>query len=110
MDVYSRKVLSWRISTTLDADFCMAALKEALVLYGTPAIFNTDQGCRFMSYGFIKILKDAHAEISMDCQGRWRDDTYAERLWKSLKYEDIYLRAFENVRELKRDLPVFSIL
>ena len=104
LDVYSRKVLSWRISTTLDADFCMEALKEALVLYGTPAIFNTDQGCQFTSYGFIKILKDANVEISMDGQGRWRDNIYAERLWKSLKYEDIYLRSYENVRELKKGI------
>ena len=101
MDLYSRKVLTWKISTTLDADFCVEALKEALALYGAPAIFNTDQGCQFTSYAFIKVLKDAHVEISMDGQGRWRDNIYVERLWRSLKYEDIYLKAYENVRDLK---------
>jgi len=101
MDVYSRKVLSWRISTTLDADFCVEALKDALVRYGAPAIFNTDQGCQFTSYAFIKVLKEANVEISMDGQGRWRDNIYVERLWRSLKYEDIYMKAYENVRDLK---------
>ena len=102
MDVYSRKVLSWKISTTLDSAFCIDALKEAMAVYGIPAIFNTDQGCQFTSYDFIKILKDAGVEISMDGQGRWMDNIYIERLWRSLKYEDIYLKSYENVRELKK--------
>ncbi|MDC7243780.1 MAG: IS3 family transposase [Sphaerochaetaceae bacterium] len=107
MDVYSRKVLSWKISTTLDADFCIEALKEALALHGTPAIFNTDQGCQFTSYGFIKVLKDHHIQVSMDGQGRWKDNIFIERLWKSLKYEDFYLKSYENVRELKKGIQKY---
>ena len=102
MDIYSRKVLTWKISTTLDSEFCIAAVKEALAKYGTPAIFNTDQGCQFTSYAFLKPLHEAGVRISMDGQGSWRDNIYVERLWRSLKYEDIYLRSYENVRELKK--------
>lgn len=104
MDIYSRKVLSWRISQTLDADFCIEALKEAFKRYGSPAIFNTDQGCQFTSYRFIRELKESNVRISMDGQGRWRDNIYVERFWKSLKYEDIYLRSYENLKELKKGL------
>jgi len=101
MDLFSRKVLSWRISVSMDAEFCIDALKEALRIYGVPAIFNTDQGSQFTSYGFIQVLKDFRIQISMDGQGRWRDNIYVERLWRSLKYEDIYLKSYETVRELK---------
>lgn len=104
MDVYSRKVLSWRISLSMDADFCIEALSEAMERYGVPAVFNTDQGSQFTSYAFIKLLKDASVEISMDGQGRWRDNIYVERLWRTLKYEDIYLKSYESVRDLKRGL------
>jgi len=104
MDVYSRKVLNWRVSLSMDADFCIEALREAMNRYGVPAILNTDQGSQFTSYGFIKTLKDAGVAISMDGQGRWRDNIYVERLWRSLKYEDIYLKSYESVRELKRGL------
>ena len=101
MDLFSRKVLSWRVSLSMDADFCVEALKEAIRNYGVPAIVNTDQGSQFTSYAFIQVLKGAGIEISMDGQGRWRDTIYVERLWRSLKYEDIYLKSYETVRELK---------
>jgi len=107
MDLYSRKVLSWQISQSMNADFCIEALKEAMGIYGVPAIFNSDQGSQFTSYGFIKVLKDAGVEISMDSQGRWRDNIYVERFWRTLKYEDIYLKTYESLRELKLGLSQY---
>lgn len=101
MDWYSRKVLSWRLSNTLDADFCVEALKEALAKYGKPAIFNTDQGSQFTSSDFIQELRDAKVDISMDSKGRWMDNVMIERLWRSLKYECVYLNAFETGSEAK---------
>ena len=95
MDWYSRKVLAWRLSNTLEADFCVAALKEALAKYGPPDIFNTDQGSQFTSSDWIDELKEAKVKISMDGKGRWIDNRMIERLWRSLKYECVYLRAFE---------------
>ena len=95
MDWYSRKVLAWRLSNTLEADFCVAALKEALANYGPPEIFNTDQGSQFTSSDWIDELKEAKVKISMDGKGRWIDNRMIERLWRSLKYECVYLRAFE---------------
>ena len=95
MDWYSRKVLAWRLSNTLEADFCVAALKEALANYGPPEIFNTDQGSQFTSSDWIDELKEAKVKISMDGKGRWVDNRMIERLWRSLKYECVYLRAFE---------------
>lgn len=107
IDIWSRKVLTWKISTTLDSEFCIAAVKEALAKYGTPAIFNTDQGCQFTSYAFLKPLHEAGVRISMDGKGSWRDNIYVERLWRSLKYEDIYLRSYESVRELKKGVQKY---
>jgi putative transposase len=104
IDIYSRKVLSWQLSLSMDAEFCVDALKEAMRTYGTLVIFNTDQGSQLTSYGFIQVLKEADAEISMDGQGRWRENIYVERFWRTLKYEDIYLKSYESVRELKRGL------
>ncbi len=101
MDWASRKVLSWRLSNTLDADFCVAALEDALARYGKPEIFNTDQGSQFTSDAFTKVLKDAEIRISMDGKGRWRDNVMIERLWRSLKYECIYLHAYETGSEAK---------
>ncbi|WP_408005588.1 IS3 family transposase [Salibaculum griseiflavum] len=95
MDWYSRKVLAWRLSNTLEADFCVAALKEALATYGPPEIFNIDQGSQFTSSDWIDELKEAKVTISMDGKGRWIDNRMIERLWRSLKYECVYLRAFE---------------
>ena len=101
LDLYSRKVLSFRLSNTLDAEFCAEALEEAIEKYGEPAIFNTDQGCQFTSERFIGILKAHHIRISMDGKVRALDNIYVERLWRSLKYEDIYLKSYESMRELK---------
>ena len=101
MDWYSRKVLSWRLSNTLEADFCVAALREALAKFGAPEIFNTDQGSQFTSFEFTEILKGAGVRISMDSKGRWMDNVMIERLWRSLKYESVYLHAFETGSEAK---------
>ena len=96
MDWHSRKVLSWRLSNTMDADFCVAALEEALAKHGKPAIFNTDQGSQFTSFAFTNVLRENGIRISMDGRGRWLDNVFIERLWRSLKYECVYLNAFEN--------------
>jgi putative transposase len=104
MDWHSRRVLSWRLSNTLGADFCVEALKEALAKYGKPAIFNTDQGSQFTSFSFTQVLKDAEVKISMDSKGRWMDNIMIERLWRSLKYECIYLHAFETGSEARKGI------
>jgi putative transposase len=101
IDLYSRKILTWRISNTLDAEFCVAALEEAIALYGIPAIFNTDQGCQFTSDAFIAVLEGHHIEISMDGVNRALDNIFIERFWRSLKYEDIYLNDYRTMIELK---------
>jgi putative transposase len=101
IDLYSRKILSWRISNTLDPEFCLEALEEAIYLFGEPAIFNTDQGSQFTSEMFIKVLKEHKIRISMDGKGRALDNVYIERLWRSLKYEDIYLNCYETMESLK---------
>jgi len=104
LDLYSRKVLSWRLSNTLDTDFCIEALEEAIEIYGVPAIFNSDQGCQYTSDRFIEKLKKHHIRISMDGKNRALDNIYVERLWRSLKYEDIYLKSYESVSELKNGI------
>jgi len=104
MDWSSRKVLSWRLSNSLDTEFCIAALQEALAKYGRPAIFNTDQGSQFTSLEFTQVLKDADVKISMDGKGRWRDNVMVERLWRSLKYECVYLNAFETGSEARNGI------
>jgi putative transposase len=96
MDWHSRKVLSWRVSNTMTTDFCVATLHEALALYGTPEIFNTDQGSQFTSGVFTRILKDAGVAISMDGAGRAIDNVFIERLWRTLKYDHIYLNPAES--------------
>ena len=95
MDWYSRKVLSWRLSNSMEADFCVEALNEAIAKYGKPAIMNSDQGSQFTGFEWTNALKDADVKISMDGKGRWVDNRMIERLWRSLKYECIYLNAFE---------------
>ena len=95
MDWHSRRVLSWRLSNTMDVGFCIQALQQALAGYGTPEIFNTDQGSQFTSVAFTQVLKNACVQISMDGRGRWMDNVFIERLWRSLKYECVYLHAFE---------------
>ena len=99
IDIYSRKVLSWEISNTMDVDFCIDILKEAIDKYGKPEIFNSDQGSQFTSNDFTDILKDKKIKISMDGKGRALDNIYIERLWRSLKYEDIYIKEYQTVSE-----------
>ena len=101
MDWSSRKVLSWRISNTMEVDFCIAALEEAIERFGVPEIFNSDQGSQFTSPRFTGVLKDAGIRISMDGRGRWLDNVFIERLWRSLKYECVYLHVFETGSELR---------
>jgi len=104
MDWASRKVLAWRLSNTLDASFCAEALKEAIARYGTPEIFNTDQGSQFTSDAFIGILKNHSIRISMDGKGRWMDNVFIERLWWSVKYQDVYLKAYSSIAEARKGL------
>jgi putative transposase len=104
MDWATRKVLSWRLSNTLDTRFCVEALKEALFKYGAPEIFNTDQGCQFTSEAFTSVLKTWNVKISMDGKGRFKDNIFIERLWRTLKYERIYLRTYETGTELFKDM------
>ena len=101
MDWASRKVLAWRLSNTMEADFCVAALEDAIARYGSPDIFNTDQGSQFTSFAFTNTLKDAGIRISMDGRGRWMDNVFIERLWRSLKYECVFLNAFETGSEAR---------
>jgi len=117
MDWATRKVLAWRLSNTMEAEFCVEALKDALARYGPPEIFNTDQGSQFTSDDFTQVLKDAKVKISMDGRGRWpplidcfaincraTDNRMIERLWRSLKYECVYIRAFETGGEALREI------
>ena len=107
MDWASRKVLAWRLSNTLDTSSCTEALEEALSRYGTPQILNTDQGSQFTSDDFTDILKKRNIRISMDGQGRWMDNVFIERLWKSVKYEDVYLKAYNSIAEVRRGLTTW---
>ena len=104
MDWHSRRVLSWRVSNTLDTHFCVEALEEALQRFGAPEIFNTDQGSQFTSEAFTDVLKDKGVAISMDGKGRWVDNVFVERLWRSVKYEDLYLHAYETPAQLRTGL------
>jgi putative transposase len=97
LDWASRRVLAWRLANTLTTDFCIEAVQEALANYGTPDIFNTDQGCQFTSQEFARLLKDHGIQISMDGTGCWRDNVFVERLWRSVKYEEVYLHAYDSV-------------
>ena len=104
MDLYSRKILTWSLSNTMDSAFCVAALEDAIARYGVPAIFNTDQGSQFTSKEFIEVLEGHGIRISMDGVGRALDNIYVERFWRSLKYEDIYLKDYETMGALKEGL------
>jgi putative transposase len=104
VDWYSRKVLAWRLSITLAADFCIEALEAALAGHGRPDIFNTDQGSQFTSVDFIRVLTTAKIAISMDGKGAWRDNVFVERLWRTVKYEEIYLRAYASVSEARASI------
>ena len=101
MDWASRRVLAWRVSISLTTDFCIEAVEEALAKYGCPEIFNTDQGSQFTSAEFTALLKNNGIAISMDGKGCWRDNVFVERLWKSIKYEEVYLHAYESVSAAK---------
>jgi putative transposase len=104
MDWFTRRILAWRVSITLEADFCIEAVQEALARHGPPEIFNTDQGSQFTSMEFIKVLADREIKISMDGKGAWRDNVFVERLWRTIKYEEVYLRAYSNVPEARASL------
>jgi putative transposase len=104
VDWFSRRVLSWRVSITLEAAFCIEALEEALVRHGRPEIFNTDQGSQFTSSGFTDVLVKNGIAISMDGRGAWRDNVFVERLWRSIKYEEVYLRAYDTVSEARASI------
>jgi putative transposase len=101
MDWNSRKVLSWRLSNTLDTDFCVEALKEAINRFGTPEIFNTDQGAQFTSNAFTNVLKHHDIKISMDGRGRVQDNIFIERLWWTVKHHYLYLHLFDNGTQLR---------
>jgi putative transposase len=104
VDWYTRKVLSWRISNTMDVHFCIDALTEAIDRYGVPEIMNTDQGSQFTSEAFTGLLKENDIQISMDGKGAWRDNVFVERLWRSVKYEDVYLKAYESVQAVREGI------
>src|ERR1700675_1272330 len=101
LDWFSRRVLSWRVSITMEAAFCVATLEDALARHGKPAIFNTDQGSQFTGSAFTGVLANNNIAISMDSKGAWRDNVFVERLWRSVKYEEVYLRAYDNAREAR---------
>jgi putative transposase len=107
LDWASRKVLSWRISNTLDTSFCVAALEEAMERFGKPEIFNTDQGSQFTSESFTEKLLNNGIQVSMDGKGRWLDNVFVERLWRSLKYEEVYLKAYDSVVEARRQIGTY---
>jgi putative transposase len=104
MDWYSRHVLAWRLSNTLDSIFCIEALHDALLHFGQPEIFNTDQGSQFTADAFTEVLRDRGVKISMDGKGRCIDNVFVERLWRSLKYEEVYLHAYDNVAEAREGI------
>ena len=104
MDWYSRRVLAWRLSNTIDSSFCVDALEEALAQFPAPEIFNTDQGAQFTAEAFTSVLRERGIRISMDGRGRCLDNVFVERLWRSLKYEEVYLHAYEDAREARRGI------
>jgi len=104
VDWFTRRVLSWKVSISMDVHFCLEAVEDAIVQYGTPEITNTDQGSQFTSQAFTGLLKENDIHISMDGKGSWRDNVFVERLWRSVKYEDIYLRAYESATAVRTGL------
>lgn len=104
IDWFSRRVLAWRLSITLEAAFCIEAVEEAIARYGCPEIFNTDQGSQFTSHDFTSVLHKNEIAISMDGKGAWRDNVFVERLWRTLKYEEVYLRAYDSVAEARSSI------
>jgi putative transposase len=104
VDWFSRRVLAWRLSITMEAGFCLEAVEEALAKYGRPEIFNTDQGSQFTSGAFVGLMVKNGIAISMDGRGAWRDNVFVERLWRSVKYEEVYLRAYDSVGDARSSL------
>ena len=104
MDWYYHKVLSWRLSNTLDADFCVQALETAIQDYDCPEIFNTDQGAQFTAEAGISVIKNSNVQISMDGKGRYHDNIFVERLWRTVKYELLYTKAFDNLKAVRQSL------
>src|ERR1700744_4227275 len=104
VDWFTRRVLAWRLSISMAVDFCIEAVEEALAKYGKPEIFNTDQGSQFTSIDFIKLLSDNSIAISMDGKSAWRDNVFVERLWRSVKHEEVYIRASESAAEARRSI------
>jgi putative transposase len=104
LDWFARRVLAWRISISMEVEFCLEAVEEALARYGRPDIFNTDQGSQFTSGEFTGLLRNSGIAISMDGKGSWRDNVFVERLWRSVKYEEVYLRAYDNVGEARASI------
>ena len=109
VDWFTRRVLAWRLSITLEVGFCIEAVKDALARYSKPDIFNTDQGSQFTSIDFIRMLKDARIAISMDGKGSWRDNVFVERLWRTIKYEEVYLHAYCSVPEARKAIGKYLI-
>jgi putative transposase len=107
MDWASRRVLAWRTSNTLTTDFCVEALQEAITKYGTPEMFNTDQGSQFTSPQFTQVLDSQGIRISMDGKGRWVDNVFVERLWRSVKYEEVYLHAYRSIAEANQRIGIY---
>ena len=107
VDGYARKVLSWRLSNTLTTDFCLDAVREAIWRHGTPAIFNTDPGCPFTRAAFTGLLKEHGIRIRRDGKGCWRDNVFVERRWRSVKYEEVYLKAYVSMGEAKTQLGAY---
>ena len=104
VDWFSRRVLAWKLSITLETEFCLDAVNEALARHGKPGIFNTDQGSQFTSVAFTGLLQEQKIAISMDGRGTWRDNVFVERLWRSVKYEEVYLRAYDSVSDARASL------
>lgn len=104
VDWFTRRVLSWRVSITMTTDFCLEALEEAIAAHGQPEVFNTDQGSQFTSYAFTEVLTSKSIAFSMNGKGSWRDNVFVERLWRSVKYEEVYLHAYGTVSEAKEGL------
>ena len=107
VDWATRKVLSWRLSITMDVQFCLDVVQDAIDQYGTPEIFNTDQGSQFTSFAFTDLLKQNGIRISMDGKGCWRDNVFVERLWRTIKYEEVYLKAYESVSEARASIGCY---
>ena len=109
IDWHTRRVLAWRLSITMEVDFCLEVVEEAIARHGRPQIFNTDQGSQFTSAAFTGLLADNAIRISMDGKGAWRDNVFVERLWRSVKYEEVYLKAYDSVAEARASIGRYLV-